>query len=254
MLPENSYKLGSYPILACWKPKNPCLTVCTRRYILIGMKSPQATREQLLQAAFDVIYRKGFKAASLTDILKETPLTKGALYHHFPNKKALGLSLLDSVEAAIERFWLKPLAICFDPLDCLQTTLTSAIDQLSDNELVLGCPLNNLAQEMSALDEDFRLRVDAIYTRWQRGIEKALRRGQQQNLVSKEADAKAAAVFYVAALAGGRGLAKTTRSADWLQLCASSTGWYLESLRPALSSRAGDWMKDKISGLRRRED
>ncbi len=217
------------------------------------MKNPQATKEQLLLAAFEVIYRKGFKAASLSDILNETSLTKGALYHHFPNKQALGLALLDSVEETIERLWLKPLSICSDPLDCLHTTLHSAVTQLSNDELLLGCPLNNLAQEMSSLDEDFRQRIVEIYTRWQQGVAKALLRGQQQNLVSREVDVEAAADFYVAAFAGGRGLAKTARSSAWLQNCVSSLDWYLDSLRPALASRAGDWMKGKLSGLRRRE-
>lgn len=203
------------------------------------MKDPQATKELLLQAAFKVIYRKGFKAASLNDILADTGLTKGALYHHFPNKQALGLALLDSIEQAVAQLWLRHLADCDDPIEALQSNLAAAVQQLSPEELILGCPLNNLAQEMSSLDEGFRLRVGEIYRKWQQGVEQALLRGQAQGTVDPELDAATAADFYVAALAGGRGLAKTTRSARVLQNCVAGMMRYLESLRPPAALQQG---------------
>ncbi len=196
------------------------------------MKDPQATRKLLLQAAFKVIYRKGFKAASLNDILTDTGLTKGALYHHFPNKQALGLALLDAIEQKIEQHWLQQLVASKDPLSTLQSTLTTAVDHLSVEELTLGCPLNNLAQEMSSLDESFRRKVVKIYQKWQAGVERALQFGQEQGMVNSQLNVTAVADFYVASLAGGRGLAKTTRSAEVLQNCVTSMEWYLESLRP----------------------
>jgi len=195
------------------------------------MKDPEATRKLLLESAFRVVYEKGFKTASLKDILADTGLTKGALYHHFPNKQALGLALLDSIEAGVEALWLQHLAVCENPLDCLRRTLEDAVDQLSEEELVLGCPLNNLALEMSTLDEVFRQRVVAIYDRWQDGVEQALRRGQRAGQVLHDLDPKAVAAFYVASLAGGRGLAKTTRSPAVLRNCVNSLSWYLASLR-----------------------
>ena len=186
-----------------------------------------------------MIYRKGFKAASLTDILSGTSLTKGALYHHFPNKQAMGLALLDSIESSVDQYWLEPLKVCEDPIEALQMTLAGAVQQLTHEELTLGCPLNNLAQEMSSLDESFRLRVAEIYMKWQEGVEQALLRGQAQGVVNQELDATAAAAFYVAALAGGRGLAKTTRSTEVMQHCVSSINWYLESLRTNLQQKTG---------------
>ena len=47
----------------------------------LSIKAPDTTRQKLLQAAFTEIYRHGFQAASLTQILSDTALTKGALYH-----------------------------------------------------------------------------------------------------------------------------------------------------------------------------
>ena len=56
-----------------------------------------ATRQIILQAAFDEIYAHGFQAASLTKILSTTGVTKGALYYYFPNKLTLGYAVVDEI-------------------------------------------------------------------------------------------------------------------------------------------------------------
>ena len=63
----------------------------------VTTKQPDFTREKILQAAFCEIHRQGFQAASIANILQDTGMTKGALYHHFPTKQALGLAVIDEV-------------------------------------------------------------------------------------------------------------------------------------------------------------
>jgi len=55
------------------------------------------TRCILINAAFQEIHRVGFNKASLKNMLDQTDLTKGALYHHFPNKKALGYAIVNEI-------------------------------------------------------------------------------------------------------------------------------------------------------------
>ena len=70
------------------------------------------TREVLLWAAFREMQKSGFESASLTKILADTGLTKGALYHYFPNKVSLGYAVVDEIVLAqIRQRWLDPLAI-----------------------------------------------------------------------------------------------------------------------------------------------
>ena len=49
--------------------------------------------------------------------------------------------------------------------------------------LTLGCPLNNLAQEMAPVDEGFRSRIETLYRDWRRGLAKALRQGQHSGSI-----------------------------------------------------------------------
>lgn len=55
------------------------------------------TRKRLLEAAFNEIHLHGFQAASISQTLRDTGLTKGALYHHFLNKQQLEPAVIDEV-------------------------------------------------------------------------------------------------------------------------------------------------------------
>ena len=47
-----------------------------------------------------------------------------------------------------------------------------------DADLALGCPLNNLMQEMSPVDEDFRRHLVAVMELWRQRLEALLRVAQ----------------------------------------------------------------------------
>ena len=49
----------------------------------------EQTRIGLMAAAAAEIYEKGYHAAALSDILTRAGATKGGLYHHFADKRAL---------------------------------------------------------------------------------------------------------------------------------------------------------------------
>ncbi len=202
-------------------------------------RAPEATREKLLMAAFEEIYRRGFQAASLDTILAQAGVTKGALYHHFPTKAALGYAVVDEVVKGLllER-WLGVLhAQPGDPVTALQGTLRHRAANLTAGEIELGCPLNNLAQEMSPLDEQFRRSVDATFETWREGFAQALARGQAEGSVRRDVDAKQVATFIVAAVEGSYGLAKSAQSGPMVRANLELLGMFLETLRAPV--RAG---------------
>jgi AcrR family transcriptional regulator len=82
----------------------------------------------LLQAAFREVYRSGFQSAGLDAILAAAGVTKGALYHHFGSKEALGYAIVEEIIAPDNRGqWLRPLQNCEDPIDAL----IGAVQELS---------------------------------------------------------------------------------------------------------------------------
>lgn len=60
------------------------------------------SRDRLVTAASTVFMERGYHGATIADILDESDLPKGSLYHHFPNGKAdLGLAAALDAEKQI---------------------------------------------------------------------------------------------------------------------------------------------------------
>src|SRR5450755_4261309 len=86
----------------------------------VRLRDPEGTRDRLLQAAFREVYRSGFQSAGLDTILTAAGVTKGALYHHFDSKEALGYAIVEEIIAPdLRAKWLRPLQKGADPLDTL---------------------------------------------------------------------------------------------------------------------------------------
>jgi hypothetical protein len=96
----------------------------------------------------------------------------------------------------------------------------------------LGCPLNNLAQEMSPIDEEFRRRLEQIFAEWRAGIAAALERGRRAGRVRKEVEPDVTGAFIVAAFEGAIGSVKTSRNRELARMILSGLEEYIESLRP----------------------
>lgn len=199
-------------------------------------RNPQRTRDRLLQAAFQEVYRSGFRGANLETILDGAGVTKGALYHHFDSKEALGYALVDEVILGLIRDkWFRPLQNSENPIDALIGVVRST--SLAPEHIKCGCPLNNLAQEMSPLDEGFRKRLAMIFREWHVGIAAALREGQKRGVVRRDVDPDEAAIFLIAANEGCWSLAKNAQDVRVMQSGIRSMVRYLESLRARRSRK-----------------
>jgi TetR/AcrR family transcriptional repressor of nem operon len=196
----------------------------------IQSRNPIRTRERLLQSAFREIYRSGFQGTDIDTIIAAAGVTKGALYHHFDSKEALGYAVVDEVIAGITlEKWLRPLQNPDDPIAALTGIIEST--SLAPDDLRGGCPLNNLAQEMSPLDEGFRKRLAKVFNDWLGAIAGALRSGQQRGLVRADIEATETAGFLIATYEGYLSLAKSSQDPRMLQSGKRNMTGYLESLR-----------------------
>ena len=202
----------------------------------VRRRNPDRTRERLLAAGFAEIYSQGFQAAGLDAIVERAEVTKGALYHHFPSKHALGYAVFDEVVARYtDARWLDPIREAVDPLTAIAGTMREAFK----TEFEHGCPLNNLSQEMSRMDEGFHQRIAALYHRWEGGVAAALAAGQQRGLVDSTVDVHEVATFIVASIEGAYSLAKGRQDRAPLLACLAGITRFLESLRTgARPSRA----------------
>jgi TetR/AcrR family transcriptional repressor of nem operon len=204
------------------------------------LRDAERTRQRLLQAAFREVYRYGFQSAGIDTILAATNVTKGALYYHFESKEALGYAIVEEVVAEITRDrWLRPLQQSKDkdPIDAL-IGIVRAIPA-RPRDVRGGCPLVNLAQEMSPLDEQFRKRLERIFRAWQEGIAGVLRRGQSQGAVRRDVVPEQAASFLVAMVEGYEVLAKNAQDPKVWNMGIRNIEDWLSSLRAPSNRKRG---------------
>lgn len=196
-------------------------------------RDPEATRERLLQSAFDEIYERGYAGASLDGILARSGMTKGALYHHFESKSDLAHAMIDEIilPFVIDR-WVAPLGEAQDPLTALSSLFGSVSKGFTDRELAYGCPLNNLIQEMAGVDDDFRARLTDVFDVWRTGLTEAFRRGQAAGTVRDDLDPEALAGFVISSLEGLTTTMKSHRDPKMLGSIGGVFVTLLEGLRP----------------------
>ena len=195
-------------------------------------RTPVKSREKLVDAAFSEIFRNGFQPTGLEAILSRAGVTKGAIYHHFKSKNELGYCVFDEVVAPwVQERWIDPFRITDDPLREL-TERMRALTKLPNRHLALGCPLNNLIQEVGGVDSGFGARMNSLLHDWRSVLASALRRGQRNGYVKHDLNTADAAAFIVAAIEGVVGVAKPARDHKAIKQSVAGFVSYLGTLAP----------------------
>ena len=197
-------------------------------------RAPQATRRKILDAAFAEFYANGFQGGSLNHIVDSAGTTKGALFHHFDSKHELGYAVVDDlIGPLLLSRWLDPLTDSRDPISDIQRAFRRYVEaDIASGHWLNGCPLNNLAQEMSPLDEGFQARIDRLYDTWRERLAAALARGVRAGTVRPGVAPERVAALLVAAQMGIWGSGKSSRDPAVMRQATEGVCDYLESLRP----------------------
>ena len=194
------------------------------------LRDPEHTRERLLRSASREIYRLGFQSASLDTILASAGVTKGALYHHFKNKEALGYAVVEEVIFPnVRGQWVRPLQSVKDPIDAL-IGIVKAIP-VGPEAVCGGCQLNNLAQEMSPLDAGFRKRLEMVFDAWRETVASVLREGKIHGSVRRDVEPTDAAALLIAMVEGYSSLAKNAQDPKVIKAGIKNIVGWLRSLR-----------------------
>jgi len=195
------------------------------------LRDPEKTRASILGAAFEEIYHRGFHDASVNDIVARTSLTKGAFFHYFSTKNDLGYAIADEVlrEMVLDR-WIRPLAAYKNPVQGIISRFRKIIESTPDEHIALGCPLNNLTQEMSSVDPVFREKLLAVIQLWISETEKYLKKAQAEGYLSQDVNPRQVAEFIVMVEEGAFAMVKNLRDKKVYWSLYDSLKRYLESI------------------------
>jgi TetR/AcrR family transcriptional repressor of nem operon len=187
------------------------------------------TREAIIAAAKRLIRIQGYNATSLDDVLRESGVGKGSFYHYFKSKEDLGYAILDEIVASFLARTLEP---CFAdpggrPLSQIRCFLDRVLEAQREAGCVGGCPLGNLASELSDVHEGFRARLAGVFAAWRERLTRALEEAQRRGDVTPECRAEAVAGFLVASLEGAILLGKVSKDVTLLDTCVAELKRYL---------------------------
>jgi TetR/AcrR family transcriptional repressor of nem operon len=188
-----------------------------------------ATRDQILDAAAGLIHLQGYHATSLDDVLRESGVGKGNFYYYFKSKEDLGYAIIDRVMRGFLERTLEPVFAehSGDPIAQIHTFLDRVRDIQRRRNCVGGCPMGNLASELSDVHEGFRQRLAEIFAQWRARFTEALSRGQRTGRVRRDCDPARVAQFLVAALEGSILMAKLTKDIAVMEKCVEELKQHL---------------------------
>ena len=193
------------------------------------MRDAEQTRQLILDVSSEEIRKNGFQATSLSTILTQCNISKGALYHHFANKHELGYAVFEEVYTPMFLATWEPAVTQADPIEGLCEFFHAMANDMSCEDVVCGCPLNNLCQEMASVDEGFRLRILAMQQKLNTLIAENLRRVSDQ--LRNDIDYSQVSYFIVSAFHGSTSLSKSTQSKALFETVMVELCNYIKSLK-----------------------
>ncbi|KFF02132.1 TetR/AcrR family transcriptional regulator [Chryseobacterium luteum] len=196
------------------------------------MKKSEATRLNILQKAFELIYVKGYQTTSVDEIIATTQVTKGAFYYHFKTKDEMGLAIIN--ELLINNFkdtFIKPLQNSAHPLESIYDLMYGILMENDFLKVEYGCPASNFTQEMAPWNVDFTKALNELSAQMENAIIECIEKGKNEGTVKNNVDAREIAVFVMSGYWGVRNLGKLENSKSVYLIYLKGLKSYFESLQ-----------------------
>jgi TetR/AcrR family transcriptional regulator, transcriptional repressor for nem operon len=172
---------------------------------------PEGVRARVLDAAATLFQAQGYHATGMREVIEKTGLSPGAFHHHFPTKESLAIAVIaERVAPAVRESWIDPIRHATHLRQAVAGVFADIIRGLDERGKVSGCPLNNLAMELSLTNARMREELRGIFAEWQDALAARIAQSPRGKQWSRE-QRRAAASFIVASYSGAMNLAKAAQ-------------------------------------------
>jgi TetR/AcrR family transcriptional repressor of nem operon len=188
----------------------------------------QATRERILEAATELIGRRGVAGTSTEDVRTAAGISGSQLYHYFDSKQALIRAVITR-QAEAPPVPGRPIMGALDSVDALQAWADAAVEHQEHNSGRGECTLTSLAGELGPADEQTREDLCSGFERWRSLVHDGLRAMRERGELRPEADLEELSMALLAALQGGSLLSQTLRTAEPMRASMNAALAYVRS-------------------------
>jgi len=173
------------------------------------MKKSAATRLNILQKAFELIYTNGYQTTSVDEIIATTQVTKGAFYYHFKTKDEMGLAIINEhLKPTFKNTFIEPIQNAVNPLDGIYELMENLLIKNEMLKVEYGCPASNFTQEMAPWHIEFTKALNELSLQWKNAMIESIEKGKKAGIIQQETDAEGVAVFVMSGYWGVRNLGK----------------------------------------------
>lgn len=169
--------------------------------------------DRALRQSMEVFWTKGFKATSYDDLTRTTQVKKQSLYCVFKNKRELFLNALalyrEQSVAMVEELASREMS----PLKKLEVICEAALAP-NDEAMSRGCLIVNSVLEFGTDDEEVNREVALMFNQVGQVLEKVIRSGQEQHLITTRLTSQELAVHLNNALSGAKVMEKSGASRE----------------------------------------
>ena len=192
-------------------------------------KQPVQTRQAILDAADAEFSLHGYCASGIGGIIARAALTKGALFHHFSDKRALAIAWIgERLGAGMDQLWISPLEGAAS-LDALRDLCRLRCKELRADDATSA--LVAIAAETAARDEPLGAALEGVFSAWRAALAGCFERGKAAGWIYPAINPEAEAALFVSSFAGFTVAMKPSRDPQARQLFLTALEGYLETLR-----------------------
>jgi TetR/AcrR family transcriptional regulator, transcriptional repressor for nem operon len=172
-------------------------------------------RTKLIEAAHMLVRRKGYAATSVDEICTEAGVSKGAFFHHFASKEALGVAAAAQWTArAAPLFELPPYTKLEDPLERLLGHIDMRMAMIDGPADGFTCFVGTMVQETFASSEALRAASEASITAYCEALSVDIQAAIERHGIGNGVTAMSLAWHIQAVLQGAFVVAKATSDAE----------------------------------------
>lgn len=172
-------------------------------------------RTRLLESARDVIRQKGFAATTVDDLCQSAGVTKGAFFHHFKTKDALGVAAANFWAETTSAFFAgAPYHASEGPLDRVLAYLDFRKEIIGGETFEYTCLVGTMTQEVHDSAPAIRDACAASILGHAATLEADIEAARAQREIDADWTAESLARHTQAVLQGGFILAKATGDPD----------------------------------------
>ena len=199
-------------------------------------ETKQATRERIVEAARELFFKQGYVATGIAQILKTADANSGSLYYFFPSKEDLLVAVLEKYRAMLEPRVLKPaFERASDPMERLFAVLEGYRLLLEATNFELGCPIGNLALEVSNSQPEARRLIIENFQAWCGAIRRLIEDAADR--LPHDIKPEALATHVLATMEGSVMLARAYRSFEPFDQAINQLKDYIQRLTRERSAR-----------------